>query len=58
MKKEQKTRTENLMKNENYFKPVNKKEKKSKKGKKEDNNTENNYNNQYIIKKIIELVGE
>lgn len=27
-------------------------------GKKENNNTENNYNNQYIIKKIIELVGE
>lgn len=29
-----------------------------KNGKKENNNTENNYNNQYIIKKIIELVGE
>lgn len=29
-----------------------------KNGKKENNNIENNYNNQYIIKKIIELVGE
>lgn len=29
-----------------------------KNSKKENNNTENNYNNQYIIKKIIELVGE
>ena len=37
-----KTRTENLMKNENYFKPVNKKEKKSKKGKKEESNPQIN----------------
>ena len=29
-----------------------------KNGKKKNNNIENNYNNQYIIKKIVELVGE